>query len=93
MSGSLQHVEDDGARCKVCAALAVGPCARCAAPLCGDCCVIVRGRATPYAVCPSCAKPAATLGAAWNGLVVWLLGVFVLLAVATAFVGWLAGRR
>ena len=93
MSGSLQHVEDEGARCSVCGALAVGPCARCEAPLCGDCCVIVRGKAKPYAVCPSCEKGGAPLANAWSGLLRWLAAIFVLLALATAAVGWLAARR
>ena len=93
MSGSLQHVEDDGARCSVCGALAVGPCARCSAPLCGDCCVIVRGKAKPYAICPPCERRGGALSGAWTSLLVWLGAIFLALALATVAVGWLAARR
>lgn len=92
MSGDLQHVEDDGARCVHCGALAVGPCASCSAPLCGDCCIIEKGPAKAWAVCKRCAGRGTTVGRAWQGLAVWLGGLLLGLLVLTLAVGWLASR-
>jgi len=72
---SLQPIGGDGpvARCKICEKVAVGPCARCRAPVCGDCCELTEGGATTFAVCLSCAKRGGTsLMPAWAGLLGWL---------------------
>src|SRR5689334_20231448 len=45
------HGEEPDARCVHCGRLAVGPCARCDAPVCGDCCVLTDGGARIYAIC------------------------------------------
>ncbi len=52
---------DDGpgpAHCKHCGALAVGPCARCHEPVCGDCCVLTEGGAKVWAICLACDRRA-----------------------------------
>jgi hypothetical protein len=66
---------DDGpvARCKLCGAVAVGPCARCRQPVCGDCCELTDGGATTFAVCLRCVRAGgASLSPAWIGLLGWL---------------------
>jgi hypothetical protein len=93
LSGGLQHVEDDGVGCRFCGAKAVGPCARCEAPLCGDCCVIVRGAAKPYAVCPPCERQGTPVGKAWRDLLLWLGGILLVLVALVAVAGLLADRR
>ncbi|MBA3542250.1 MAG: hypothetical protein H0T79_21725 [Deltaproteobacteria bacterium] len=61
------------ARCKLCGKVAVGPCARCRSPVCGDCCELTDGGATTFAVCLTCAKRGGTtLARAWLGLLGWL---------------------
>jgi hypothetical protein len=61
------------ARCKLCGKTAVGPCARCHSPVCGDCCELTVGGATTFAVCSTCAARAGTtLAPAWLGLLGWL---------------------
>ena len=61
------------ARCKLCEKTAVGPCARCQAPVCGDCCELTVGGANTFAVCLTCAERAGTTFApAWFGLLGWL---------------------
>lgn len=74
------------ARCKVCGGVAVGPCARCRSPVCGDCCELTAGGATTFAVCTPCARRGgATLAPGWVGLLAWLgLVVLALAAVAVA---------
>ena len=72
---SLLPAGGDGplARCKLCGTTAVGPCARCRSPVCGDCCELTEGGATTFAVCLSCAKRGGTtLAPAWRGLLGWL---------------------
>jgi hypothetical protein len=77
------------ARCKICGAVAVGPCARCRSPVCGDCCELTDGGATTFAVCTRCARVGgATLAPGWRGLLGWLalivLGLVALAALAVA---------
>lgn len=75
------------ARCKLCGKTAVGPCARCRSPVCGDCCELTDGGATTFAVCLSCVRAGgATLAPAWLGLLGWialivlpLVGIAILL--------------
>ena len=72
---SLVPAGGDGpvARCKLCEKTAVGPCARCRSPVCGDCCELTEGGATTFAVCLSCARRGGTtLRPAWLGLLGWI---------------------
>ncbi len=61
------------ARCKLCSRTAVGPCARCRSPVCGDCCELTDGGATTFAVCLTCVKKGGTtLAPAYRELLRWL---------------------
>ena len=94
MSGSLQHVGDDDAKCVICGVMAVGPCARCHDPVCGDCCVIVDGKAMKFAICLRCERRGGrSIGGPWSSLLVWLGGILLALAAATALLAWLTSRR
>ncbi|MCX5743630.1 MAG: hypothetical protein NT062_14155 [Proteobacteria bacterium] len=65
------------ARCRLCGRTAVGPCARCRSPVCGDCCELTDGGATTFALCLTCVKRGgATLAPAWRDLLGWL-GVII----------------
>jgi hypothetical protein len=78
------------ARCKHCGRTAAGPCARCRAPVCGDCCELTSGGATTFAVCLGCAHRGTSLAPGWRGLLGWLVAIIVALA---AVVGALAAVR
>jgi hypothetical protein len=68
-------------RCKLCENVAVGPCARCKAAICGDCCELTEGGATMFAICLSCVRRSGTtLRPAWLGLLGWLTMIVLLLA-------------
>ena len=88
--GSLIPVDDGGpvARCKLCGKAAVGPCARCRATVCGDCCELTEGGATTFAVCLTCVKHGGkSLTGGWMGLIGWLAVIVLgLAAVAAALV-------
>ena len=88
--GSLIPVDDGPpvARCKLCGKTAVGPCARCRASVCGDCCELTEGGATTFAVCLSCVKRGGkSLSGGWLGLVGWLAAIILgLAAIAAALV-------
>jgi hypothetical protein len=87
VSGLLQSASYDGgdARCVGCGAQAVGPCARCHAPLCGDCCVITTGGVKTWAVCPACARRGGrSLSRAWWQLAMWVAGLLAALAALVA---------
>jgi hypothetical protein len=89
MSGQLLGAGDpDHARCALCGAEAAGPCARCRAAVCGDCCTLTEGGATTFAICTRCAaRGGASLRPAWLGLLAWLaLLVLALAAVAAVIV-------
>lgn len=74
------------ARCKLCSREAAGPCARCRALVCGDCCELTEGGATTFAVCLTCVKRGgASLAPAWRDMLLWLGGI-VLAIVAVAAV-------
>lgn len=84
----LHHDDDVLARCRHCGALAVGPCARCHSPVCGDCCVLTDGGANVYAICLACDRQGGrglrsgwVLVLWWLGLPILLLGVVVALTV------------
>jgi hypothetical protein len=88
MASLLPAGEGPVARCKVCGAVAAGPCARCRAPVCGDCCELTDGGATTFAVCLPCVRRGgATLAPAWVGLLAWFgMIVLGLAAIAGALV-------
>ena len=97
MSGGLQlHDFDDGARCSFCSAKAVGPCAACARPVCGDCCTLTEGGAKVWAICLDCdRRDGRSLAGRWRGLLLWLggiLGGLAALVALLALVAWLARR-
>jgi hypothetical protein len=76
------------ARCSHCGATAVGPCARCRRPTCGDCCELTAGGATTFAICLACAKRGGkSLTGAYRDLLLWLAGgILVLAAIGAALV-------
>jgi len=83
------HAHGDGpadARCVSCGALAVGPCARCRSPVCGDCCVLTTGGTTTFAVCVSCdRRGGSSLSQGWRLVLGWLLKpILALLAAVVA---------
>ena len=87
MSDGLQLVEGDSGppRCAICGDLAVGPCRRCDAMVCGDCCVLTEGGVDVYAICVRCdRKGGRDLGAGWKAigqpLLVAFLGLVALVA-------------
>jgi hypothetical protein len=71
------------ARCVSCGALAVGPCARCRNPVCGDCCVLTTGGSNTFAICLKCEKRGgSSLTGGWYQVLSWfLLPILVLLAI------------
>jgi len=95
MTGQLRSVGDgeDGqgpARCAICGDLAVGPCARCKRPVCGDCCKLTEGGVRTWAVCTRCARSGgASLGAGWRTVLVWVLVPPLGLAAIALLVAWL----
>ena len=97
MTGTLAHSGDGGGfeHCASCGALAAGPCARCRKPLCGDCCVIVRHGANPWAVCKRCARrQGKSLAGPWLRLGLWLLVVLVGLGAVVGALGtWVLRAR
>ena len=57
----------------------------------GDCCALTEGGLRTWAVCLECdRKKGGSLAGPWSGLLLLLGGVLVVLAAATALVGWLA---
>jgi hypothetical protein len=94
VAGDLQQIDDDsGARCVHCGAQAAGPCASCHAPVCGDCSTLTEGGVKVWAICLACEKrKGRSLSGAWAGLVVWLGGILVALALATWLLGKLLGH-
>ncbi len=92
MSGALQEVDRDEP-CTFCPRPAVGPCGACRRPVCGECCTLTEGGVKVWAVCLDCDRRGGrSLRRAWGGLVGLLAVVLVVLAVATAAIGWLASR-
>jgi|HubBroStandDraft_1064217.scaffolds.fasta_scaffold299266_1 hypothetical protein len=90
MTGNLQHVDDDcGARCIHCGGPAVGPCASCHEPVCGDCSTLTEGGVRVWAVCLECdRRKGRSLAQAWRSLLLWLAAILF----GLAFVTWLLGR-
>lgn len=94
MSHGLQHVGDDGPlRCRFCARDAVGPCARCRAPVCADCCTLTEGGTRPWAICLDCDRRGGrSLTGAWGAVLVPMLAVLAALAAVVAALEWLSRR-
>ena len=89
----LQTAGDDGGfeHCIHCGALAVGPCASCHGPVCGDCCVLTEGGSRVYAVCTRCAaRRGRSLRHGWLTVLGWLGAPIALLAIAVAILYGLA---
>lgn len=86
MSGGLQRVDDDGPkRCTFCPRDAVGPCASCRAPVCGDCCTLTVGSAKTWAICLDCDRVRGrSLLGAWGGLAKMLGGILLALILLVA---------
>ncbi|HRI67587.1 MAG TPA: hypothetical protein PK156_25255 [Polyangium sp.] len=84
MSGELRLVDGGGgptARCKHCGAQAVGPCAQCRGPVCGDCCVLTEGGVKVWAICLSCRnRSGSSLRRGWWMVLTWLVVPILLLA-------------
>ena len=79
------------ARCVRCGAVAVGPCATCKSPVCGDCCVLTEGGARVWAICLACERRGGTsLRGAWFSLLAWIALPLGALAALVALLAWLA---
>jgi len=76
------------ARCTLCGKSAVGPCARCRALVCADCCELTEGGVKTFALCTTCVeRGGASMKAAWRDLLGRLTVIILaLLAVAAALV-------
>jgi hypothetical protein len=77
-------ISDDGAggvaRCASCHAVAAGPCARCALPMCGDCVVLTEGGAGVWAICHDCDRRGGrSLRRGWIAALFWLVLPVVML--------------
>ena len=97
MSGALIPVDGGGssARCHRCGALAVGPCARCHDPVCGDCCVLTEGGARVWAICLACEdRGGRSLRRGWGAVIGWIAVPILVLAILVAILSQLhLGQR
>jgi hypothetical protein len=77
MPSLMSSGDPPSARCSHCGAIAVGPCARCRRPTCGDCCELTEGGATTFAICLACVKRGGkSLAGPYRDLLLWLgLGI------------------
>lgn len=92
MTGQLLTHGDGDARCALCPALAVGPCARCRSPICGDCCVLTTGAVTPFAICLACKRRAGpSLAAGWLRVLGWIVLPILVLFAAVVALYWVFG--
>jgi hypothetical protein len=93
VTGQLRAVSDDGpAPCSICGALAVGPCATCRSPVCGDCCVLTEGGARTWAICLRCERRGGrSLRGGWTLVAAWLVVPLVVLAAIVAAIEIAAG--
>ena len=82
------------ARCVSCGALAVGPCARCRNPVCGDCCVLTTGGTTTFAICLGCERRAgSSLSSGWRVVLGWFFKPILALLAALLVLYFLFGDR
>lgn len=89
MTGQLQGVGggDPIALCICCGDTAVGPCARCREPVCGDCCVLTEGSAKVWAICLRCERRGGrSLGRGWAVVIGWIALPIVGLAILAALI-------
>jgi len=92
MSGQLQlHDEDSIVRCYLCRNDAAGPCMRCRRSVCGDCCVIVEGKAQKWAVCLRCEKNEGTALSGWASLALFFGKIVLTLIALILLLAWWAG--
>jgi hypothetical protein len=81
MPSLISSGDPPSARCSHCGAAAIGPCARCQRPTCGDCCELTEGGATTFAVCLACVKRGGkSLAGPYRDLLLWLAGGIIGLA-------------
>ena len=81
------------ARCVRCGRTAVGPCARCHCPVCGDCSVLTEGGVRTYAICLGCDRSVGrSLGASWLVVIGWIAVPLIALLVAVLALAWLVPR-
>ena len=74
--------------------MAVGPCARCRNPICGDCCVLTTGGTQTWAICLGCdRKTGRSLSAGWRTVLGWLLAPMLVLLLAVIALYALFGDR
>jgi hypothetical protein len=95
VSGGLQATGDGGgvARCVRCGAVAVGPCASCHEPVCGDCCVLTEGGVKIYAICLACEdRRGRSLQGGWGGFLRWLAVPMVALLALVALLTYLDAK-
>ncbi len=95
MSGGLIPVDGGPppARCVRCGGAAVGPCARCREPVCGDCCVLTDGGAKVWAICLACEdRGGRSLRRGWITVVGWVAAPILGLAVIVALLALLTSR-
>ena len=94
MSSELAlHGDDRDARCGHCGDPAVGPCARCEIPVCGDCCVLTEGGTRRYAICVICdGRSGRSLRGAWVSVLGWVAAPLVALALAVAMLAWISDK-
>ena len=79
------------ARCVGCGKKAVGPCARCHSPVCGDCCVLTDGSVTTYAICLDCDRRSGrSLERGWFHVALWIAGPILALALVVMLIELLA---
>ena len=90
MGGQLEIAGSDGPqRCSFCSNEAVGPCASCDRPVCGDCCTLTEGGVRTWAICLECdRKKGRSLTSAWGSFGLFLGGILVVLAAAVAAMAW-----
>jgi hypothetical protein len=94
MTGQLQQAGDGPvAACVSCGVQAVGPCARCHAPVCGDCCVLTEGSSKTFAICLSCdGRAGRSLSSGWWAVIRWIGGPILALLLAILLLELLVGR-
>lgn len=93
MSGQLLTHGDGDARCISCGGPAVGPCARCRRPICGDCCVLTTGGMERFAICLPCERrDGASLSPGWQRVISWVMFPIVALLALVVLLEWLIHR-
>jgi len=95
MTGQLQSVGGDGpiARCITCGKKAVGPCARCHDPVCGDCCVLTEGGSKTFAICFACEDGGGrSLTRGWWTVLLWIALPILVLAALVALLAMAQSR-